>query len=151
MTATSHAVIGTIIAAKIGNPALAIPIAMTSHIAADLIPHWDTGTNGHSKGKASMSILRNSVIDVLLGFILSYLLIYYFFPQTNLSYAFLIIIMSQLFDWLMIPYYFFGIKKPLFKSVYKFQKLFDNRLDKPWGIISQAVTVLLLLIIAIMI
>ena len=49
MTATTHALIGTIIAAKIGNPALAIPIAIASHIAADAIPHWDTATNRKKK------------------------------------------------------------------------------------------------------
>jgi len=34
MTATGHAIIGTVIAAKIGNPYLAIPLAIVSHLAA---------------------------------------------------------------------------------------------------------------------
>jgi hypothetical protein len=147
MTATSHAIIGTVIAAKIGNPALAIPIAIASHVVLDAIPHWDTATNGHSKGNIASSVFRNSIVDISLGFILSYFLIYYLFPETNLAYAFLMIIMSQLFDWLMVPYYFFGIEKPFFKLIYKFQKLFDNSLDKPWGIITQLVFVPIVIII----
>ena len=147
MTATSHALIGTVIAAKIGNPALAIPLAVATHIIADAIPHWDTATNG----KGNKRMLYNTVSDVVLGFILSYLLIYFLFPSTDLAYALLIIIMAQLFDWLMMPYYFFGIEKPFFKTIYKFQKLFDHKLDKPWGIITQITTVLVVIIIALLI
>ena len=146
MTATGHAIIGTIIAAKIGNPALAIPIAITSHIAADLVPHWDVATNGNGKGDGK--VLKNAIIDVVFGFLLSFLIIQLFFPLVNLVYAFVVIIASQLLDWLMVPYYLFNSKNKFSRAVYKFQKLFDNRLDKPWGIISQAIVVSLILYIA---
>lgn len=140
MTATSHAIIGTIIAAKIGNPTLAIPIAIASHIALDAIPHWDTATNKNNKTFKKLFI--HSFIDVMLGFILSYLLIILFFPATNLSYAFLMIIASQFFDWATAPYYFFKIKA--FKWVYSFQKLFDHDLDLPWGLVIQVILILAL-------
>ncbi|MBI2622772.1 MAG: hypothetical protein HYW64_01620, partial [Candidatus Levybacteria bacterium] len=129
MTATGHAVIGTVIAAKVGNPALAIPLALASHIAADFIPHWDTGTNREKKGL--QRVLFETIFDVLLSFALSYGLLVFLFPKTEPLYAFLIILASQSFDWLMAPYYFFGIKA--FKWAYDLQKLFDNKLDKPWG------------------
>jgi membrane-bound metal-dependent hydrolase YbcI (DUF457 family) len=45
MTATGHAIIGVAIAATIPNPFIAVPIAIGSHILADIFPHWDTGTN----------------------------------------------------------------------------------------------------------
>lgn len=143
MTATAHAVIGTVIAAKVGNPALAIPIALASHVAADAFPHWDVGTRREDKTWNQMFV--QSVLDVLLSFALSYIIIYLFFPTTSLAYAFLIVIIAQLFDWLMAPYYYFKIKA--FKPFYKFGKLFDNKLDKPWGIAGQiaAVTGLVLL------
>lgn len=144
MTATSHALIGTIIAAKIGNPALAIPIALASHVIADTVPHWDTATN--KEGKSFKRLFVDSSIDVALGFILSYILIILFFPKTNLGYAFLMIIVSQFFDWATAPYYFFKIKA--FKWVYSFQKLFDNELCLPWGLITQIVPLALLLILA---
>lgn len=144
MTATSHAIIGTIIAAKIGNPALAIPIAVLSHIVADAIPHWDTATNRKKKGFKKMLI--DTLLDVFLGFYLSYLLIILFFPKTDPSYVFMIIIASQLLDWLTAPWYFFRIK--LFKFVYKFQKTFDNKLDLPWGLVTQIAFLALLLVLA---
>lgn len=144
MTATSHALIGAIIAAKIGNPALAIPIAIASHIIADAIPHWDTATSRSKKTFKKMFI--HSFFDVAIGFALSYLLISLFFPTTNLAYAFLIIIASQFLDWATALYYFFHFKA--FKWVYSFQKLFNNDLDLPWGLITQIVLVVALIVAA---
>lgn len=86
MTATGHAVIGTLIAARFGNPFIAIPLALVSHLAADAFPHWDAGTNAKKKTKLRLKI--EATIDVLAGFILSYGIIYFFFPTTNLQYTF---------------------------------------------------------------
>ncbi|MDO8621368.1 MAG: hypothetical protein Q7R31_03790 [Candidatus Levybacteria bacterium] len=146
MTATGHAIIGTIIAAKIGNPALAVPIAIASHIAADALPHWDTATNIAKKGKER--VIVESFFDLILGFALSYLLVIFLFPKTDLSYAFLIILVSQSLDWLMVPYRLFDINFPLFRWTYKFQKLFDSSLDAPWGIVTQVILLLLLIVAA---
>lgn len=148
MTATSHAVIGTVIAAKVGNPYLAVPIAMMSHIAADAIPHWDTVTNGKLKGNVRKFI--DSAIDVVVSFIITFLLLTFVFPQTSPSYAFFIVLCSQALDWLTMPYYFFGINFP-FKWVYKFQKLFDSKLDKPWGIITQLFVIFVVILLGILI
>lgn len=144
MTATGHAIIGTVIAAKIGNPYLAIPLALISHFAADSFPHWDTGTN--SKTKTKKQILFDSFIDVGVSFTITILLVNNVFPQTNLLYAFIIVLFSQLPDWLMAPYYFWHIQS--FEPFYKFQKIFDRKLDKPWGIINQAAILILLVIVA---
>lgn len=141
MTATGHAIIGTVIAAKFGDPTLAIPLAFTSHIVADALPHWDEGV-GAKKSKNKIAL--EAVIDVIVGFVISYFIIFVLFPQTNLIYAFLIILISQSLDWITAPYYLFGIKP--FKIFYKFQKLFDNPQDKPWGIINQ-ITILAILVI----
>lgn len=136
MTATGHAIIGTVIAAKIGNPALAIPIALASHVVADAIPHWDLATNGgRKKGK---KLIYESFFDVLIGFVSSFIILGLFFPNTNIGYAFFIVLVSQFFDWLMVPYYFLNINIPPFNWAYRFQKLFDNEMNKPWGIIYQA-------------
>jgi hypothetical protein len=146
MTATGHALIGTVIAAKIGNPALAVPIALASHFAADAFPHWDTGL--HRKENGKKKFLIQSAVDVAAGFILSYLLINLFFPGTNLSYAFFIIIIAQLPDWLTAPYLFFDMNFPPFSWVYKVQKVFDNELVAPWGVINQVAAVILIIALA---
>ena len=146
MTATGHAILGTVIAAKIGNPALAIPLALASHIVADLVPHWDTATHVDEKGQKRAIV--DSLIDLLLGFLLSYMLILFLFPQTSLTYAFFLILVSQSPDWLMVPYRLFNINFFLFRWSYKFQKLFDHPLDKPWGIIYQIAVLVLVIILA---
>jgi hypothetical protein len=145
MTATGHALIGTVIAAKIGNPALAIPIALGSHFLADALPHWDTGTNREKKSKTRFVV--ESTIDLLLGFILSWVLIVLLFPSTNLLYAFIIIIVSQLPDWLTAPYLFLDWKFPPFTWIYEFQKKFDTEKQLPWGFINQVVVIVGLILL----
>lgn len=144
MTATGHAIIGTIIAIKVGDPRLAIPVALTSHILADLVPHWDTATNAKLKTK-KLTIFQTG-IDVAVGFILASLILMVFSPKTSFLYAFPIIIASQFFDWITALYYFFNIRS--FKWMYDFQKLFDNRLDKPFGIIYQIAFIAFIALIA---
>lgn len=143
MTATGHAIIGTLIAAKIPNPYIAIPLAVASHIVADMIPHWDTATNVKTKGKKR--VIAETMYDIVLGFFISWLLVVYFFPTTNTVYVIVMILASQSLDWLTAPYYFLNIRFPLFRLAYQFQKKFDNSLDAPWGIVTQ-VGILLLLI-----
>lgn len=147
MTATGHAVIGTVIAAKIGNPTLAIPLAIASHFVADFLPHWDTGFHRHHESK--MRFFLNTCLDVIFSFALSAAIIKLFFAQTSLSYAFLIVAMAQLPDWLTAPYLFLDLKYPPFTWIYKFQKIFDRKLDKPWGFMNQVAILAAIVILAI--
>lgn len=146
MTATGHAIIGTVIAAKIGNPALAIPIAFASHFLADALPHWDTATNRDKKSKTRF--LVETFADVSIGFILSLGLLVWLFPATNMLYAFMLIIVSELPDWLTAPYLFFTIKAQPFLAIYKLQKKFDTELGLPWGFINQAAVLIALVFLA---
>lgn len=139
MTATAHALIGTVIAAKIGNPAFAVPIALASHFLVDSIPHWDSSYHRRKKGKKQFFI--KSAIDVLISLASSYLLLIMLFPATNLYYAYFIIFISQLPDWLTVPYLFLNLTFPPFDWAYKLQKKFDTHLGLPWGIINQIVVI----------
>lgn len=146
MTATGHAVIGVIIAAKFQNPLIAIPIAVLSHLAADLVPHWDVATNSNKKTRSRLNF--DTFLDVTASFPVAYLFIYFLFPETDLLYAFFMVLASQSFDWITGPYYFLGIHFPPFNWSYRFQKLFDRRLDKPWGIVNQILVILTLILLA---
>lgn len=147
MTATGHAVIGVVIAATIPNPVIAIPLALGSHVLADLFPHWDAGTNRSKKTKDRF--MMEAIVDVTLSIAITFFLVTYLFPQTDLLYAYLIVFAAQFFDWASAPYVFFKIKTPyIFEWFYHFQKKFDNRLDKPWGIIGQVAILILLIGIA---
>ncbi len=135
MTATSHAILGALIAAKITNPYLAVPLALASHIVGDAIPHWDCGT-GEPK-KARKKVMHEAFFDVAIGFIISFALLFLFFPKTDPFYAFFIILVSQSLDWITAPYYFFKVKEIPFFWAYKLQKKFDNNTTSPWGVINQ--------------
>jgi hypothetical protein len=147
MTATGHAVIGVAIAAVFPDPIVAIPIAFLSHIAADAFPHWDAGTN-RSK-KPSKRFVNEAFFDLGLSYVLTFVLVTFLFPETNLLYAYAIVIAAQFLDWASAPYVFLKITKPpFFYWAYKFQKKFDNRLDRPWGIIGQVSVLVAIILVA---
>lgn len=146
MTATAHALIGTVIAAKISDPVIAAPLALASHFVADMIPHWDEALNRKNKGRNRLLI--ETAADVTLGFALSYTIIYFLFPQTNLLYAFAMILIAQLPDWLMGLYFFFKMKA--FRWAYHIGKITNREIDKPWGIITQVFAVSFLVVLALL-
>lgn len=143
MTGTGHAIIGTVLAAQFSNPVIGIPVAILSHLAADAFPHWDTGTNMKKKSRQALWI--QSLLDVGISMIVPFFLIQYIAPETNLVYLYTMVIAAQLFDWGAFPYVFLYQKYPPFTWSYNIQLPFDNRLDKPWGIILQALALLLLI------
>jgi len=52
MLSIAHSATGAIIAAKVQNPFLYVPIVLALHYLQDFIPHWDVGTgltNGSRK------------------------------------------------------------------------------------------------------
>ena len=146
MTATAHALIGASIAAKITNPIIGIPLAIASHFAADLIPHWDAGTN--HKNKSLMRLKFEATLDVLLGFALV-LLIFRNIAVANPLYLFSMVIAAQLPDWLEAPSWMFGFKIPPFSWMDFLGHKLQSRLQLPWGLVTQVVTVGLLVIYAI--
>ena len=71
MTATGHALVGTIIAARFQNPVVAIGLSFISHFACDILPHWDSGTN--FKKKSHQRLVTETIIDVLISILLSFI------------------------------------------------------------------------------
>ena len=145
MTATAHALIGASLASKIANPVIGIPVAFLSHFIADLVPHWDAGTN-HKK-KSATRLKLEATLDVLLGFALVLLL---FKTQTfsNPVYMFTMVITAQLPDWIEAPSWMFGIKVPPFTWMDWLGHNLQTRMQLPWGLVTQVVIVGLLVLFA---
>ena len=145
MTATAHALIGASLASITANPYIGIPAAIVSHFLADLIPHWDAGTN--HKQKSAMKLKVEATFDVLLGFALVFLL---FRTQTlnNPVYMFSMVIAAQLPDWLGAPAWALGLKIPPFTWIDWLSHQTQTRMQLPWGLVTQVVTVGLLIIFA---
>lgn len=140
MTATAHAVIGASIAKVLPNPYLGLPLALISHFIVDKIPHWDPMTDKAKKTKRLIWI--ETLTDVAVSFILVAILANFFWTKISPSYLFLSAFVSQLPDWLEVPYVFFQQKITPFYQIYLGQKWihdvwFDARLSAPWGVIIQ--------------
>lgn len=144
MTATAHALIGASIAARISNPYIGIPLAIASHFIADLVPHWDAGTN-HKK-KSALRLKMEAAADVLLGFALAFLI---FRTVVNPNYLFIMIISAQLPDWLEAPSWMFGFKIPPFSWMDYLGHKLQTRMQLPWGLVTQVVIVGLIVILTV--
>lgn len=136
MTATAHALIGASIAVKVANPYLGIPLAILSHFIADLVPHWDAGTNHREKSR--LRLLIEAVADVLLGFALVFLL---FRNLVDPVYLYVMVVASQLPDWIEAPSSMFGLKIPPFTTVHALQHKLQSRMQLPWGLLTQLIIV----------
>lgn len=136
MTATAHALVGAVIAAKVVNPFLACPAALGSHFLMDLIPHWDMGTGWEKKKKAKFFL--EAVFDVLLGTILVWLV---FGAKVNPVHLWLTVFFAQLPDWISAPYLFLKLK--IFPSfqVYKVQSILNSKAGLAYGLATQVVLI----------
>lgn len=136
MTATAHALIGASLASRIVNPIIGIPLAIISHFAADLVPHWDAGTNHKQKSPTRLKL--EAAADVLVGFALVFLI---FRTTVEPIYLFSMVIAAQLPDWLEAPSWMFGFKVPPFSWLDYLGHKLQSRMQLPWGLVTQVVIV----------
>lgn len=142
MTATGHALVGTLIAAKFTNPLIGLPLSFLSHFVADILPHWDSGT--HARKKTKTRLFYESVADFTLSIISSYILYTTLLSGSDIPYLYFNVFLSQLPDWMYVPYYYLNIKFFPLKWMSDLQEVLHTTLDKPWGILTQIAAVLLL-------
>lgn len=77
MLSISHALTGALIASKIHNPLISIPLVLASHYLEDWILHWDVGT-GLSKGTRKK---RDAIVLELGDLAITAVLIFVLFQQ----------------------------------------------------------------------
>lgn len=155
MTATAHALVAGAIAVKIGNPLLAIPLAIASHFVMDCIPHWDFGTHWRSRAKHTTGAY--AIIDTLVGITVAYFL---FSAKMETLPLLATIIAGVLPDWLETPWYIFfanqkkhepGVKAGFWERVtygiYKLENQFHTKAEFPFGAATQLATVAFFLLI----
>ena len=136
MTATAHALIGGAIAASIQNPQIGLPLAALSHPLADMIPHWDFGWGWKKKGKLKLFI--EAGLDLIFGITVAYLL---FGKNTDQLYFISAIFLSEVWDFLQMPYLLFDWKFFPFSTFYHFGHETNGHARLPWGILTQVVAV----------
>ena len=138
MTSTGHALLGALIAAKFQNPYIALSLSLLSHYPADILPHWDVGT--HISSKTSLRRFLEGSTDIAVGLILSYFVYTYLSKDSNYILMLLAIFFAQLPDWLSAPYTVFKMNISIIKKLDDFSDKLHNKLEKPWGIVTQVVT-----------
>jgi len=140
MTATAHAIVGTMIAARFVDPVISLPLALGSHYLFDLVPHWDSGT--HLRQKSNRRFIYEAFIDGGIAFIVSGFVFYYLFQRTDFFYLYLVVGFSVLPDILtVITRFMFKIKNPLWDWNNRLQSKLNRRLGLPWGILTQIIVV----------
>ncbi|MFH0749637.1 MAG: hypothetical protein V1917_01810 [Candidatus Gottesmanbacteria bacterium] len=155
MMATAHTLVAGAIAANVGNPALALPLAFASHFLLDSIPHWDFGTNWRKRTKLSTGVF--AITDTVVGLTAAWIFFSNTVPPLILAAC---LILSLVPDWLEAPWYiFFADQKhtgpkinatPLEKMTYGVYTLTNTTHTKapfPWGLISQIATVTFFLLV----
>lgn len=138
MTATAHALVGGAIAASVNNPALGLTLATISHPILDKIPHWDVGWGWRKKSK--LRFFLESITDLGIGVISSYFI---FGQNLNPLYFWGAVFLSESWDILEAPYWFFRWKFPPFGIIYQIQSKMQGKAALPWGILTQIAAVII--------
>jgi len=148
MTASGHALVAALIAAKFHNPYVALPLSLASHFACDLIPHWDFGT--HHRDKTRRKLFFEAAADVVISVGAAFLVYHNFLGQDNYMLLYLCVFVAQLPDWLMAPYVILNQRNKFLvwsKWMYKLQHILQSKLNLPWGLVTQIITPVILYII----
>lgn len=116
MVELPHVLVGAAIAANVGNPALALPLAFASHFVLDLIPHANPSIYKTTKAglplprRIKQIIVADSSVALLAGLLLGAT----FLPDVaKASIVVLGAFFAVLPDVLEIPYYFMSFRHPL--------------------------------------
>ncbi|MEK7521934.1 MAG: hypothetical protein AAB599_04015 [Patescibacteria group bacterium] len=147
-----HAVVGAAIAAKVGNPALSLPLALASHFVLDMVPHWNPHLNrevakyGHITRTTKYVIGLDVAASLCAGFFIASTAL----PDSNRSLltipmeALLIILgafLGVLPDVLEAPYFFWRSKSTFLKKLVAFQSSMQFNVPIIPGLISQLLVI----------
>ena len=137
MLSISHSLTGALIATKISNPLISIPLIFASHYLEDWIPHWDVGTglsNGTRKKRTAI-LMEFGELAITFG------LIYFFWqyqrPEINIQ-AWFGAFVGLIPDFLEAPNNFLNIHPKITKPLNDLHGFFHGSIpNKFWGLLPQ--------------
>lgn len=144
MLETPHVIVGAAIAIKLGNPALAIPLAFGSHFILEKVPHWNPHINTEKRtyGKITQKSKNIIMADTGLALISGFYIASRTLPNTAQFWTVIIAsFFSVLPDVIEGPYYFFNFKNNFIDKWIKFQKSLQNDTNVIPGLITQIITI----------
>lgn len=144
MLETPHVLAGAVIASKIGNPWLSLPLSLASHFLLEKVPHWNPhlNTEKNTYGKITPKSTLIVIIDATLALSAGTFIAAQSLPDLN---RFIVIMaacfLSVLPDVVEAPYFFLNLKYPFIDRWIKFQKSLQADAQPFFGLATQAVTV----------
>lgn len=145
MLETPHVIVGAAIATKVGNPALAIPLALASHFLLEKVPHWNPHLNTETEkyGKPTRQSTKIVILDATLAVTSAFFIASKVLPDTG---HFLTILFAGFFailpDVIEGPYFFLNMRSKAIKSWINFQKSLQEDTTVLPGLATQLITVL---------
>jgi len=132
VTGINHVVTGSLIAAVLPQPLLAIPLAFLSHFVLDTLPHY--GHEHDERYWLTRAYTKVLIADGILtaGFFIALLAL----TPANWMLLFACGVAGLLPDILWIPYYLHDLKHPESKERHPVSKLLKRIQlgERPWGI-----------------
>jgi hypothetical protein len=147
MLSIAHGSTGALIASKIPNPLISIPLILLSHFLEDSVPHWDVGQGLTRKSKTKKAAFFQ---ELFFDFPLSIIVVYLFFQIGHpfdwrpwLGWFF-----GLLPDFIEFPYLFLNQRGPLFKKFATFHTWWHHSTANLfWGLLPQFLVLLLILLL----
>lgn len=151
MLETPHVALGALIAVKVGNPYLALPLSFLSHFALETLPHWNPHifTEIKTRGKLSPQTLGIIAVDVATGLAIGLWVAFQNLP--NIPKVALILtacFLAVLPDLIESPYFLFGVRRPFFERLIRFQRRFQFDVSPLPGLLVQTIVAILFLNLA---
>ncbi|MBI2007207.1 MAG: hypothetical protein HYS83_00660 [Candidatus Blackburnbacteria bacterium] len=140
-----HTIVGAAIAVKVGNPALALPLALASHFVLDPIPHWNPHlyTELKKDGRVSKNSKLFMVGDVLLSLAAGLFIAFQMLPNIALFITVILGAFVAVFpDVIKAPFYLFGVKNPLLVRYVNAERSIQGETNIPaFGLFTQLLVV----------
>ncbi len=148
MLSIAHGTTGALIASKIPNPLISIPLVLLSHYIEDRIPHWDVGQGLTKKKKSKKAaFLQELFFDFPFSIVLVYLIFQAGQPTINWL-AWLGWFVGLLPDFLEFPYLFLNMKFFPIKQLAKLHAFVHRSTpNKFWGMLPQILVILLVILL----
>jgi len=148
MLSIAHTATGALIATKISNPLISLPLILASHYIEDSILHWDAGTGLSSGVKTPSDAFKHEIIDMALSIIFILLIFQLPHSQLNLN-AWLGAFVSLIPDFLEAPRNFLKQEPTWLRPINRFHAKFHHSTSNVFvGLLPQLILLIIVVIIA---
>lgn len=144
MLETPHVAVGAVIATKIPNPLIAIPIAFLSHFILDKVPHWNPHIITETKkfGRPTLKSTNIIIVDCTLALVLGSAIAYQALPNINMAISIMLCSFASILpDLIEFPYFYFKRRDKFYTVWSSFQKSIQNDTTPFWGLLTQLITI----------